>query len=152
MKFLRLAIVVAYALAVSPSFVAPVTLEARQASPADLVLGTVRISRDVVADGKPLKAGTYRLRLSSEPTTPVPAGQSADLERWVEFLRGTTVVGREIVSVVPQSEIQIVAQDAPPAPGTSKVQLLKGNEYLRIWINRGGNHYLIHLPTGSARS
>ncbi|MGE3843983.1 MAG: hypothetical protein AB7I50_20615 [Vicinamibacterales bacterium] len=152
MKLLLLASLVACVLAVAPSLVAPVTLEARQASTADLALGTVRINRDVVADGKPLKAGTYRLRLSSEPTTPVPTGQSADLERWVEFLRGNTVVGREIVSVVPQSEIQIVAQDAPPPVGMSKVQMLKGNEYLRIWINRGGNHYLIHLPTSSARS
>ena len=28
--------------------------------------------------------------------------------------------------------------------------MLKGNDYLRVWINKGGNHYLIHLPTGAA--
>jgi hypothetical protein len=26
------------------------------------------------------------------------------------------------------------------------VELLKGNVYLRVWINRGGTHYFIHLP------
>ena len=26
------------------------------------------------------------------------------------------------------------------------MQVLKGNEYLRVWINKAGNHYLIHLP------
>jgi hypothetical protein len=35
---------------------------------------------------------------------------------------------------------------APPASGASKVQMLKGNDDLRIWINRGGTHYLMHLP------
>jgi hypothetical protein len=28
--------------------------------------------------------------------------------------------------------------------------MLKGNEYLRIWVNRGGNQYLIHLPVAGA--
>ena len=23
--------------------------------------------------------------------------------------------------------------------------MLRGNEYLRVWINKAGNHYLIHL-------
>lgn len=152
MKLLRHAGVTAFALAVSSLSFWPAAVQARQAGAADLVLGTVRIARDVMADGKPLKAGTYRLRLTPEQATPVPAGQTADYERWVEFLRGNTVVGREIVSVVPQSEIQIVAQDAPPASGSSRVQMLRGNEYIRIWVNRGGSHYLIHLPTGGAKS
>ena len=43
-----------------------------------------------------------------------------------------------------------VVKDAPPAAGASKVQVLKGNEYVRVWINKGGNHYLIHFPTGAA--
>jgi hypothetical protein len=33
------------------------------------------------------------------------------------------------------------------------VQVLRGNEYLRVWINRAGNHYLVHLPvTGGAKT
>jgi hypothetical protein len=29
--------------------------------------------------------------------------------------------------------------------------MLKGNDYLRVWINRGGTHYLVHfaVATGS---
>jgi hypothetical protein len=28
--------------------------------------------------------------------------------------------------------------------------MLRGNEYVRVWINKAGNLYLIHLPTGAA--
>jgi hypothetical protein len=119
----------------------------------ELALGSVTLGRDVMADGKPLKAGTYRLRLTPENATPPAKGQTPEFERWVEFLRGGKVVGREVVSIVPRSEIKDVAEDAAPASGAAKVQMLKGNEYVRIWVNRGGNHYLIHLPTtGGARS
>ena len=44
----------------------------------------------------------------------------------------------------------MVVKDAPPASGGSKVQMLRGNDYLRVWINRGGNHYLIHFPVAGA--
>jgi hypothetical protein len=27
--------------------------------------------------------------------------------------------------------------------------MLKGDEYLRVWINRGGVNYLIHMPPAS---
>jgi hypothetical protein len=144
----------------SPAFV-PVTLEAGQAGAAmaaenvpggEVALGTVRIPRSVLADGKPLKAGTYRLRVTASEATPVPPGQTAQYERWAEFLQGGKVVGREVVSIVPQGEIQQVAQTSPPRSGGSKVELLKGNDYLRVWVNRGGTHYLIHLPTGAATS
>jgi hypothetical protein len=37
---------------------------------------------------------------------------------------------------------------APPAAGTAKVQTLKGADYVRVWINKGGTNYLVHL--GSA--
>jgi hypothetical protein len=29
---------------------------------------------------------------------------------------------------------------------SARVELLKGEDYLRVWINRAGNHYLVHLP------
>ena len=113
-------------------------------------LGTVRITRNVTADGKPLPAGSYQLRLTVEEAKPEVAGQDEKLNRWVEFLQRGQVRGREVVSIVPQDEIAGVADGRPPRPGSSKVELLKGNDYLRVWINRGGNHYLIHLPTGAA--
>lgn len=111
-------------------------------------LGTVRLGRRVLADGKPLPAGTYRVRLTAQPAQPAARGASGDLERWVEFVRGGQVRGREVATVVPPDEIAQVAKGRPPAPGTARVELLKGGEYLRVWINRGGTHYLIHLPVG----
>jgi hypothetical protein len=47
---------------------------------------------------------------------------------------------------VPRESIDKVQKDAPPRANGSKVELLKGGDYYRVWINRGGNHYLIHLP------
>ena len=28
----------------------------------------------------------------------------------------------------------------------AKVETLKGGDYVRLWINKGGNHYLVHFP------
>ena len=113
-------------------------------------LGSVRITRNVTADGKPLSAGTYQLRLTAEEAKPQVAGTDATLERWVEFTQRGQVKGREVVSIVPQDEIAKVADGRPPRRGASKVELLKGNDYLRVWINKDNTHYLIHLPTGAA--
>ena len=55
--------------------------------------------------------------------------------------------GKELCTVLSSSEVSAVVKDTPPASGTSKVQVLKGNDYIRVWINRGGTHYLVHLAT-----
>lgn len=123
----------------------PTTAPAADLAAAATALGTVRIPREVKADGKPLPAGTYQVRLTTDEAKPDAVGTSGTLERWVEFLQKGNVKGREVVSIVPQAEIKMVEKDAPPAAGASKVQMLKGNEYLRVWINKGGNYYLIHL-------
>jgi hypothetical protein len=115
-----------------------------------LALGTVRLTKSTTADGKPLPAGTYQVRLTAEEAKPDARGASENIERWVEFVQKGAVKGREVVSIVPQAEVKNVVKDAPPPAGGSKVQVLRGNDYLRVWINRGGNHYLIHLPTGAA--
>ena len=110
-------------------------------------LGSVSLPRSVMADGKTLKAGTYQVRLTAQAASPVVAGQS--MERWVEFVQGGKVVGREVVSIVPAAEAKDL-QPGPDAPAStrtgSKVEMLKGNEYLRVWINRAGVGYLIHMP------
>ena len=126
----------------------PSTTEAPAAPTGDIALGSVRLPRGVTADGKPLPAGTYAVKLTAQQAAPEAVGTSETLERWVELSQGKAVKGREVVSIVPQNEIKMVVKDTPPASGGSKVQLLKGNEYLRVWINRGGNHYLIHLAAG----
>jgi len=112
----------------------------------EAALGSVRIGRRVMADGKPLAAGTYQVRLTAQAAQPAAAGADAALERWAEFLQAGEVRGREVVTIVPKDEVKAVAKTDPPAPGTSRVELLKGDEYLRVWINRSGVSYLIHLP------
>ncbi|MBI2832885.1 MAG: hypothetical protein HYX76_00480 [Acidobacteria bacterium] len=114
----------------------------------ETVLGTVRIPRGVMADGKALAAGTYQVRLTAQEAKPDVVGQTPKYERWVEFVRGGQARAREVVSIVPPSEIDKVAEDVPPGPGGSKVQMLAGNDYVRVWFNRNGTHYLIHLPVG----
>jgi hypothetical protein len=109
------------------------------------LLGTVRLAQEVIADGKRLPKGTYQLRLaSSKPESVV--GQTPGLERWVEFVQQGKVVGREVASIVPPGETATVQKDTPPRPGTSKVETLKGDDYVRIWFNKNGYFYLIHLP------
>jgi hypothetical protein len=116
----------------------------------ETVLGTVSIPRAVMADGKPLPAGRYTVRLTADTaTTPAP-GALAQLERWVEFVQGGQVRGRELASIVPAEEVKDT-MPGPDMPGRvgrtgSRVEMLKGGEFLRIWIARGGHNYLIHLP------
>jgi hypothetical protein len=124
----------------------PSTTGPANVSDTAMALGTVRIPKAVKADGKPLAAGTYQVRLTTEEAKPDAVGTSGKLERWVEFLKAGKVVGREVATIVPQNEIAMVQKDTPPHPGGSKVEMLKGGDYLRVWINRGGNHYLVHLP------
>ena len=105
------------------------------------------MTKPVKADGMVLPAGTYQVRLTAQAAAPDAKGESQGLERWVEFLQHGKVRGREVVTIVPKSEIKSIQKDAPPAPNSSKVQLLKGGQYVRLWINKGGNHYLVHFPT-----
>jgi hypothetical protein len=107
-------------------------------------LGSVRVPQRVMANGEPLAAGTYTLRVSNEKVAPV-VGQSPEGETWVEFVQGGQVRGRELASVVPAADVKAVAEGSLPAPGTARVEMLKGAEYVRIWINRAGTHYLVHL-------
>jgi hypothetical protein len=108
-------------------------------------LGAVRIPRAVKGDGQPLPAGTYQVRVTETPATPPAPGQTPQFERWAEFMQGGKVVAREVVTIVPASDIKQVAEQTPPPSGGYRAEVLKGNDYLRLWINRGGNHYLIHF-------
>jgi hypothetical protein len=125
----------------------PNTAPSPTAPTGELALGSVSLPKGVKADGKPLPAGTYQVRLTPQQATPDAKGQTAPLERWVEFVRGGKVVGREVVTIVPQAEIALVQKDTPPRPNGAKIETLKGGDYQRLWINRGGNHYLVHFPT-----
>ena len=119
----------------------------------ETVLGTVSIPRAVLADGKPLPAGRYTLRLTAETAQPEVPGQVPTLNRWVEFVQGGQVRGREIVSIVPADEVDdtMPGPDMPTNRGAgARVEMLKGGDFLRVWIRRGGNNYLLHLPPQNA--
>jgi hypothetical protein len=108
-------------------------------------LGPVRIAKAVKADGQSLAAGTYQLRVTEREASPAAPGQTPQYERWAEFLQGGQVKGREVVTIVPQSDIAQVAEDRPPRPGAYRAEVLKGGDYYRLWFNKGGNHYLVHF-------
>jgi hypothetical protein len=114
----------------------------------ETALGSVRIPRTVKADGKDLRAGTYQVRLTAQDAAPAVPG--IKMERWVEFVQGGKVAGREVASIIPADEVKDT-QQGPDLPGKqpragTRVDMLKGGEYLRVWITRGGVQYLIHMP------
>lgn len=138
-----------------PAATMPATQKPVAVPTGEVVLGTVTIPRPVTADGKPLPQGRYTVRLTAQAAQPTVAGQIPDLNRWVEFVQGGQVRGREVVSIVPAGEVK----DTQPGPdldsaraprSTVKVEMLKGNEYLRVWIARQGTQYLIHLVPAKA--
>jgi hypothetical protein len=99
----------------------------------------------VTANGQALPPGTYQIRLTSEELKP-GLGQSPEGERYVEFVRGGKVVAREVATVVSNADAATIVKGPKPATGGVRVDRLKGNDYVRVWINRGGQNYLIHLP------
>jgi len=120
------------------------SLQAQPAATASL--GTARLAHAVTADGKSLPAGTYQVRLTTTGLSPV-VGQTPGESRWVEFLRGGTVEGREVATVVSADDMRTIAK-MPKKGGAVRVETLKGGDYMRVWIINAGRHYLIHLPVG----
>ena len=114
----------------------------------DLELGLVSIPRTVTANGQALSSGDYQVRLTARSAIPDTVGALTVLERWVEFRQDDDVKGREVATIVPNDEISDVAKSASPGSGSSRVELLKENEYMRVWINKDGTHYLILLVVG----
>jgi hypothetical protein len=141
--------------AAKPAMEKPQTAKPQTAKPAmeqsstpagsSVNLGAVRIPRAVKGDGQPLPAGTYQVRVTETPASPQAPGQTPQYERWAEFMRNGKMVAREVVTIVPASDIKQVAEQTPPPSGGYRAEVLKGGDYLRLWINRGGNHYLIHF-------
>jgi hypothetical protein len=112
---------------------------------AGTTLGTVHLTHKVLADGKPLAAGTYQVRLTTDEPKP-GVGQNPSAEKYVEFVKAGKVAGREVASVIGPEDIGKIAKGKKPKPGTSSVELLKGGDYVRVWINKGGTNYLINMP------
>jgi hypothetical protein len=113
----------------------------------ELQLGTVRLPKAVMADGKPLPAGTYLVRVTSQTAAPAAPGETPAAERWAEFVQKGQIKGREVMTIVPKSEASIVMKDTPPRGNAAKVEMLRGGNYLRVWFIRDGNSYLLNLAT-----
>lgn len=133
----------AFALAASASISAQQTAAGGGAGS---TLATVRITKALMADGKSLSAGSYQVRLTGDDPAPA-VGQSPRAERWVEFVSGGSVKGREVATVVTADRMKTMAKGPQPTPkaGAYRIDSLRGGEYTRVWINNGGTHYLINL-------
>lgn len=138
-----------FATALALSLLAPVGSIWAQSRPANTSLGSVTLSRKVTANGQQLNPGTYQLRLAAEEPPKPGVGQTPDAERYVEFVRGGRVVAKEVATVVADADVKSIVKGPQPGRGGTRVDTLKGNDYVRVWVNRGGNNYIIHLPSGA---
>jgi hypothetical protein len=109
------------------------------------ILATVRIAVAVKADGTQLPAGAYDVRLTPERPAPRP-GQSRDAQQWVEFVMDGRVVAREVAEVLLDDDLPSVGASSSPVRSGTRVEMLKGGEFLRISVKRDRERYLIHLP------
>src|SRR5262245_32877979 len=125
--------------------VMPILAQSNSAPAGGTVIGSVTLTKRVLADGQPLAPGTYQVRLSVEQPKPV-VGQSPEAERYVEFVRAGKVAGREMATVISNVDLATMGPSGKRPTDGSRVDTLRGEDYLRVWINRGGNNYLIHLP------
>jgi len=105
----------------------------------------IRLPQALLANGKPVAAGTYQVRLTTERPAP-DAGQSSNAECWVEFVKSGAVAGREMATVISAEDISSVAKGPAPGPNASRVEVLKGGQYMRVWINSSGTHDIINMP------
>jgi hypothetical protein len=108
-------------------------------------LATVRITTAVMANGTPLPAGTYDIRLTEERPA-LLSGQPRDTQRWVEFAANGKVVAREIAEVLRDDELPEVGASSVAARAGTRVEMLKGGEFLRISVKPARERYLIYLP------
>ncbi len=108
-------------------------------------VGSTVLPWAVLADGKRLSAGTYEMRVTSEvPQTPV--GQSHEAHEWMEFVLNGKVVGRELAIVLRDDDLDAHLRGPKPREEGARVDVLRGNDYVRIWIHHAGDNYLLHLP------
>ena len=109
------------------------------------VIGRVHLAKALLADGKPLPPGTYEVQLPNDQP-PAAVGQSPEGEHYVEFVRDMQVRGREVATVISASDIGSIAKGRRPKANSSVVEMLKGGDYWRVWINKGGTNYIINMP------
>jgi len=113
------------------------------------VRGGFDLPRRAYASGQPLEAGPYRVRLTDE-SAPAVDQEPPTTTRWVELLHEEdgSIAGRALATVVPDSEIEEIATDWVPR-NQVRVDELLGGDYVRVWLNRSGSSYLVHMPTSA---
>ena len=114
-------------------------------------MATVRVPGGMMAEGKPLPAGTYEVVITDERPA-VEAGTPSDNQRWVEFVQNGKIVAREIAEVSLANERPVGTSGSRPGSNDARavVQTLRGGEFVRIAVNAGDARYLIHLPQSQA--
>jgi hypothetical protein len=90
-------------------------------------LGTVRLPQPVMVDGTTLPAGSYQLRVRGGTDAPM-----------IEFVQNGQVRATTM-AIVPSDH---------KAPAGTRAQRVRNDDdpYVRVSINRGGQHYLAYLP------
>ena len=116
----------------------PATAGAPTAPTGELVLGSVHLAKATTADGKPLPAGTYTVRLTAQEAKPDAKGASENIERWVEFVQRGAVKGREVVSIVPSAEVKNVVKDRPARRACRKSRCSRATNTCACGSTRAG--------------
>jgi hypothetical protein len=88
---------------------------------------------------------TGRVLVIKVNTTPAP-GQSWEARQWVEFVADGKVVAREIAEVLNDADLPAVGASSVPVRSGTRVEMLKGDEFLRVSVKRDHVRYLIYLP------
>ena len=109
------------------------------------VLAKVRITANVLANGEQLSPGTYEVRLTDQRPTPA-VGQSWEAQQWVEFVANGKVVAREVAEVFHDNNLPAIGASSVRVPNGTRVEMLKGGEFLRVSVKREGERYLVYLP------
>ena len=109
------------------------------------VLATVQISTPVLAGGTLLAADRYEVRLTGEHPTP-RVGQSRTAQESVEFVVNGKVVARDVAEILYDDDLPSSGASSQRAKTGTRVELLKGGEFLRISVKRERERYLIYLP------
>ena len=113
------------------------------------VRGVFDLPRRAYVNGQPLEPGPYRVRLTDE-SAPGADEEPSTTTRWIEFLHEAegAVAGRGLAIVISDAEIDDLAKSSVPR-NQVRLDELQSGEYIRLWLNRGGSNYLVHMPTAA---
>ena len=100
-------------------------------------VGTVRLTQAVLADGKPLAAATYQVRLTNRRADGRRRASHPVLSAGVEFVKRASRRA-EVATVISAADLGVIAEGPQPKANAPRVHMLKGGDYVRDWINKAG--------------